>query len=272
LGDWLYDCLHLLVAQAGAIILLCAGAWLGFPDLKWEKVGFASGPGRLLLIGGVFSACGAFWSWGRSKRITKLEKRVAEADEIQDGYLELVNQHESICQELVRVLLTSVASKFEFGDSERISIYGHNGTSFILAGRYSKHPEYAKAGRPSYPDNQGCIGTAWHDGVCFADNLPDAVSDKRRWADVMDKEWKIPRRVANQMAMKSRCIGATALEHSSNGKRIAVLVIESTKINRFGQSRIPECLGLPEITQLVRFLEIMETFAPNPDYARNEGY
>ena len=64
----------------------------------------------------------------------------------QAGYLELINQHESICQELVRVLLEAMASKAGFGDSERISLYGHTGTNFQLAGRYSKHPEYAKAG------------------------------------------------------------------------------------------------------------------------------
>ena len=88
----------------------------------------------------------------------------------------------------------------------------------------------------------------------------------------MEKQWKIPKRVGNDLVMKSRCIGAAALEHSSSGKRIAVLVIESAKINRFSENKISEFLGLPEARQLVRFLEIMETFEPNPDYARDEGY
>lgn len=231
---------------------------------------------RIFVLGVSLTIVGALASWKRSKRITLLEATATNAqkmrDDLQNGYSELVEQHQSICQDLIRVLLSSIAARMEFGDSERISLYGHNGTEFLLVGRFSKHPEYAKTGRSSYPDNQGCIGRAWHDGSCFVDNLPDPLTEKRRWAEVLEQEWGIPKRVSNGLAMKSRCLAACAFDHSSQGRRIAVIVLESVRQNRMGPKKIDECLSAPERPQLVRFIEIMETFEPNPDYARDEGF
>src|SRR5476649_1685296 len=203
-----------MAATVGPICIAGSNPWRNSLDQDAK-----TRAGWVFVIGVVLTIIGAVASWRRSKRITRLEADVVSAqkmrDDLQAGYSELVEAHQSICQELIRVLLSSIAARMELGDSERISLYGHNGTEFLLVGRYSKHPEYAKAGRQSYPDNQGCIGRAWHYGSCSVDNLPDPTSDKRRWSEVMEEEWGIPKRVSTGLVMKSRCMAACAFDHSS---------------------------------------------------------
>jgi hypothetical protein len=253
-------------------MLVLAGAWLSYPTLELSSIDLTKGSGRLLALGGLASLTGAVLSWNQSRRLSILEGKARDLEEVSNAYSEAIEQHASICQELIRQVLSSLAAKLALGDSERVSLYGHNGNAFVLAGRFSKNPLFAKAGRPSYPDDQGCIGRAWQHGECFVDNLPDPILNKRAWATVMEDDWEIPRSTSNHITMKSRAIYGCAFDHSSNSHRTAVLIIESTDPHGLNRKRIAEHISGPERIQLSRFLEIMETFAPNLEYAKAEGY
>ena len=56
---------------------------------------------------------------------------------------------------------------------ERITLYAHDYDHFIPIGRVSFAPEYAKKGRPSYPEGEGCIAQAWKNIWHFANDYPD---------------------------------------------------------------------------------------------------
>ena len=65
-------------------------------------------------------------------------------------------------------------NKADFSSEERVTLYIHNGGNlFIPFGRYSPNTKYAKSGRPTYPDNIGCISKGWENGWHFENNFPN---------------------------------------------------------------------------------------------------
>lgn len=70
------------------------------------------------------------------------------------------------------------------GDTERISVYRHEGSSFSMIGRYSENPEYTEPGRSIYPADQGVIGLAWTKGEAVAD-LPDFESEPDEYYEAL---------------------------------------------------------------------------------------
>jgi hypothetical protein len=277
-GDWVSDRWPAIAGTAGPIILAIGCAWIAIPNSEWSKINWiGSGSGRTVVIGALVSFIGGVASFFQAERVIGLRRRAELAetakDSIQTAYGEFADQYRSIQQNIIRMVLFKISSQLGLGDSDRISLYGHNGRCFELAGRHSQHPEYAKPGRAAYPDDQGCIGQAWHNGSAFVDNLPDPNQNIRAWAKAVEGGWKIPKKTAEAMRMKSRCLVAKALaDDSQNGQRIAVILIESAHINRFGQAALDGNDAVPLLVNLVNLIKIMATFEPNPEYAKNEGY
>jgi hypothetical protein len=275
-GDWISDHWPGIASVAGSILLAVGCAWISIPASEWKKIDWiGSGSGRMVMLGIAIMMIGSIATFIQGDGAVKLKRRAEEAerarDSIQNAYSEFADQYRSIQQNIVKTVLRDIASNLHLGDSDRISLYGHNGRYFILAGRHSKHPEYSKIGRPMYPDNQGCIGKAWHNGDSFSDNLPDPTQDKRGWIRSLEKEFNIPKSTAEAFVMKSRCLVARAIELPGEA-RIAVLLIESVRVNRFSTTALRDGMNQDIASRLVSLLKIVATFEPNPEYARNEGY
>jgi hypothetical protein len=186
LGDFVYDMAHLLLTQFGALLAVIGGAWLSSPTLDWKTFTFWSGPGRVIALGSLLALSGAVLSWRRGLRATDLQVKYQEKsallDSVQAGFNEFVETYTNVCQDLFKQHLSTLANEaLALSDAERISLYFHNGQCFVLAGRYSKNPEFCKPGRPFYPDTEGCIGHAWLNGECHEMSLPDPETDKKAY-------------------------------------------------------------------------------------------
>jgi hypothetical protein len=275
-GDWIAENSATLGAFIGPLIFGLGCAWVAIPS-EWGKIDWlGSGAGRTIISGAIVTVSACIWQLVKAESSRHLRERAESAektrDSIQDAYSEFADQYRAIQQNIIKALLVEIAVNFALGDSDRISLYGHNGKCFFLAGRHSRHPEYAKPGRATYPDDQGCIGEAWRHGTAFVDNLPDPLPNPRLWVRQVGKDWGIPKDAAEAMSMKSRCLVAHALEGSQKDERVAVIVMESDKINRFSAKTLDENIHLVGASLLVGLLKIMATFEPNPEYAKNEGY
>ena len=74
-------------------------------------------------------------------RLRKLESENVELTEfvqdLQEGY-----------PEVMRSMLQTLAKEYlHLRDTDRISLYRHNGTAFVLMGRYAKNPVHNRRGR-----------------------------------------------------------------------------------------------------------------------------
>ncbi|ARP53648.1 hypothetical protein ALFP_1761 [Alcaligenes faecalis] len=152
--------------------------------------------------------------------------------------LDEAEQHAEFLRQKFDELLTRGAASFlkrhvrdinEFGDHARVSLYAHTDSQFILAGRFTEHPEFIKPNRQRFPDNQGCIGSAWlNGGECFLE-LPDPVSRPEEYTDALRNECGIRKTTAKNLRMQSSFYYAKAI--NSDTMRAGVIVYESTRAN-----------------------------------------
>lgn len=110
----------------------------------------------------------------------------------------------------------------------------HDDKNFILIGRYSKHHEYTKPNRHIFSDNQGCIGKVWNGGgEYFIDKLPQ---EEQEYFKRLKNEFKIDKKISQNLRMKSRAYYAKALEDGH--KRIGIVMFESLQQDVLNQDKL----------------------------------
>jgi hypothetical protein len=101
---------------------------------------------------------GSIASWARAPQVGNLRRQVESLQQDKEYLNELLEAAEGGYYELLSNQLSVLSNDtLGFGDTERISVYKHDGSAFVMIGRYSKHPEYVKKGRAIYPDNEGAM-------------------------------------------------------------------------------------------------------------------
>lgn len=169
--------------------------------------------------------------------LTRAVKNQERVSVLQSENKELKARHDLIKDDYYSKLdaILSVISEYRFnlGDKERISIYKHNGSHFLMLGRHSEDPIYNEKGRELYPDSQGLLVHAWRNAAAVDDKIPDYYKNKEKYSEYHFTKWKIPKLVSRKFKMKSQVILAYAvkLNQSNQISRKAVIVIESTNKN-----------------------------------------
>lgn len=243
--------------------------WAGLPDKarNWRWF-YSTTLGQSFSVAVILGILGSIVTWRRTPKISKLQGRIAELEnnlaQQQSGYFELLTNQLSV-----------LATLIGFGDTERISVYRHNGRSFEMLGRYSLNPEYQKPGRVIYPDNEGCIGEAWSStrGLrAFVDDLPNPTTSLGQYQARLTSEWGVPEDTVQGMRMKSRTYAAFPIFDSRRTKKVAVIVFESVKRKVFNYTTLQNTLNEGEERRISNFLESMKSQEPTLSYASKQGY
>ena len=233
-----------------------------YPREYWMFIGGIC----LYIIGNVFdqkrrATCGSL-----QKQIATLTNQLCDCSQRCEDYG--ADYYDLFDEELRQLYVT-----LNFGDSERVSVYKHDGKNFRILGRFSKDPEFNKQHRKVFPDSQGAIEKAWRQGDVLIENLPDPTTTKgnREYISHLTKNWGIPRAVCNQLTMKSRSYYAIAID-DSKGSRIAVLVCESTYPNGLSTRNIEIELNNERLGHIAAHIEKHRDTEPTPSYAEKEGF
>lgn len=188
-----------------------------------------------------------------------------------------IKYHNKLVSEQVRNLfdgyLYNLANKLSFGESsennERISLYIHdNNNTFIPCGRYSANPKYRSPSRTSYPDNEGCISKGWENGWHFDNAFPYPEVERGDYIDYCLNTYGIQRNTCKKINMKSRSFAALSIKN--NGDSFAVLVLESTKVDRFSEDEIKNILK-EQNDFLAEMIRQLRDFIPKPSNASTRG-
>lgn len=257
---WLEDNWAQLLTNVGTLFLAISGVLVSADkqDLSWV---FLSMHGLLLVSGIALNISGSIFTWKQNTGIrslnNKYEKLSSWASNHKDGYFQILEE-----------TLKLLAENINFGDNERISVYKHDGSAFIMLGRYSSNPEFNKPGRAIYPDNQGCIGEAWRNGSVEAHSLPLAFD---LYCQKLSQTWRFEREVVSSFKMRSRSIAAYGI-NSRSGRRVAVIVFESIDPKHLDTQKIESALNRSESQRISYLLGKMKAKEPTGKYSIKEGF
>lgn len=243
-----------LVGDIGIVVF---GVTLGFgtPDL-WKCIGF--------FISIVIMAVSRICSLRKTIHVRALREEKARLEYCTELAIDMY-------KELVSAQLSKAAnSELQFGDTERISVFRHDGQVFLLIGRYSKNPNYNKSGRSFYPTDQGILSEAWTNGSALISSLPDPNAKDNDYHTSL-KQWKITKSMVKKLTMKSRCLSAYALEDWDNN-RIAVVCFESMNPDKFKGGELDNFIKSDYGSDLADFLARTAPFAPTISHALKRGF
>lgn len=155
------------------------------------------------------------------------------------------------------------------GVNERATVYKYSSDAFFRLGRWSDNPQYKKPGKKSYLPTVGVIGKAWNEGEVFANGFPDPTENIEAYVDHHNQTWSVPKLHARTFTMKSRCYAAYAVRE--DGKKNAVLVLESTDPNGLDQAKLNQVMP-QELERLSNNLKRMKGREMDPTYAAQKGF
>lgn len=199
------------------------------------------------------------------KSLSELQAQISEKEE-------KLSQVSNVITILCNGLLLNLASNLNLaqGAQVRLSLYVHDPErrAFIPCGRYSGNPAYARPGRTSYPDDQGCIGEGWSNGWHFDDAVPPGKQAERRPKYNEDK-YNIPPEISRSIKMKSTLYAVKRLD-DREGRGVAVLVAEAVGDNGLEEAFLKEKIEGSE-HDYARVISSLRSYIPNPRAAADSG-
>lgn len=177
-------------------------------------------------------------------------EELKEKYEYQSG---IFNEYQSGIQENIDSILIDLSNNLCFGNTERISIYKHQGNYFINFARHSKNIEYRRKTDRLFPINIGIIGVAYknQNGTHEDHDFPDKNVDEKGYIKRHAEIYKINKDNAKNFKMPSRSYIAICIQNKHKNINTAVILFESTVQNKF-KDRLDNIKGhLNEIEDFV---------------------
>lgn len=209
----------------------------------------------------------------KNKSITACEIKIEEQGrriQEQEMALEKFGQENAA---LFNYVLYILSKNIGLEDTDRISVYKKVRESFQTIGRYSLNPDYKDVHRNTIPTSEGFIGKALINGECLI-SFPETYKKRKhkQYVDWVIDNCNTTEAIINACKMKSCFYYCKALTNSTGMERTSVIVIESTKPNRFTKEEI-EAKIFPEEAKIQAFVEKCR-FAPIKDIqkAKEEGF
>jgi hypothetical protein len=192
------------------------------------------------------------------KSVERLKKELQDEKE---KVTIIANNIEAVVDGLLLKLSEKLA--FDNGEQSRITIYVHNGRNhFVSFGRYSPNPNFRAKGRSYLPENEGCISSAWRSNWCYEGNL--LQEEAKAKYNIGDESLRGRKMNSVFYAVKRINTGAT-------NNALAVLVVESERVNRFDQEKIKKTLD-DEEAYFAEIISRLKDHIPDPSQAEKKGF
>lgn len=242
--EGLVDNWHNYADYAGAIMLAASSVVGSFTQLdippfrEMQTSDAAVWSLFLLLLGAVAMLSGLIRKARISPSYSELLKLRDKADSTAKDRADAL---ESIVRSTVVDLCKSLGLYIQ---TCRASVYylSHN-NEFVLLSRVSLSPTLREVGRPSYPKEQGVIGSAWERGTASLSRLPE---DRQDWELQMVKQG-LSSKAAKSLRMQSRSIVGRRIDHDgvTENQPVGVIVIESLSPLGVGPTLVDKIDGDP---------------------------
>jgi hypothetical protein len=159
----------------------------------------------------------------QSRWVDGLEKGLASAEEKRTAA-------EGAVQALSKAELALLSEQLKYASSERISLFVKADSAFLLVARFSRNPAFNTQTGRLYPQNEGCLGSAWQVGFPGEDALPDAKTEPDQWVQQQASRWRVSHQRASEMTMRSRTYLAFRIDRSRGRDPLGVVIFESLDV------------------------------------------
>ncbi len=203
------------------------------PELVKDLI--LSGPGLTFIIGILLALTGDTLGF-LEKRAVEKEALVAKATaedyrvKLEGAMVYVYSQMTGIEETLGKIMRSKAQAIFgnlNFGSTERVSVYNHDGERFRLVGRYAQNKQFDTHNRESIPDDKGFIGKAWQEGVVvYCEKLPRLGTAK--YQKRLGNAYRLSPETIGNLRMPSRAYFVQLIK-DPGGERIGVVVLESAK-------------------------------------------
>ena len=202
------------------------------PSVGWPNWAIWS----LFFVGCILTGAGVWYELRR--RRPRIAKLISDRKKLQDEVERLESCNRRINDRLksrsldlvkvVKILLRDMAESLDICSPDiRISVYRHDGDSFVLIGRVSENVEYEKVARERYPDNQGFISDVWAQRTTGEKvTLPE---DRGDWEETQVKTYRLTPEEARKLRMPTRAMCGARVRRDHHGQAYGVLCVECTK-------------------------------------------
>ncbi|MCM6761380.1 hypothetical protein NB037_03025 [Rathayibacter sp. ZW T2_19] len=140
---------------------------------------------------------------------------------------------------------------------QRVSVYFHHGSSFVMLSRHSANPALKESGRGIYPDHQGYIATTWQQGETLV-RRQKAV--RAEWEEELCRNQKFDKRTAAGLRMQARSLVGYRLSY--NGQALGVLIMESTQPQGVKQENLLKAKDSLLLESLCEVLHVSNPYYP----------
>lgn len=269
LGRWFDDQWPGTASVLGAVVTIVVPVYLAWPEKA--KVRHHEDALALFAIGAILLLVGQAITALRGPRLSELRERLKAAERGQESLQAVVAERIADYFTLVGSSLGALAARLSFTSTDRVTVYSHDGSKFVMLGRYAEDPNLNGRGRGIQQDDQGCVGRAWRDGEAYIATLPDPVTDADAYYQTIEANWGMSQQVCQALRMKSRSYAAFRIGRPRLPPR-AVIVFESTRANAFKMKDLRSEIRDYEEARLLGFLEANRETEPAPSVAREAGF
>lgn len=228
---WIEDRWPEILNIIATSVLTIAVIWV---ELRNEKENWLfTVPGLLVVVFSIVAVFGSIMALRKTPGIQGLQSNIGKLEtqlrESSQAYYEYREKTQRDLSEMCRHLLICIAADLKLTVNERISIYKHDASSFLLLARWSENNLFCQPGRTSYPDNVGVISEAWRLGEAYHSALPDPKAKRGETAYYRrQNEMGITVDIVQNLKMKSRSYWGLAIREPRGVEKIAVVIVEST--------------------------------------------
>ena len=139
-------------------------------------------------------------------------------------------------------LLCFVFNQLQLTSNDRISLYLHKTSHFVLAARYSSNSDFHSNHRSQFPDNQGVIGKSW----TIDQPLKESFSENEEEYTQQNLDQGFTKQIIRKLTMKSKLLVAVPIKKNSFDKH-GVLLIESTNTNGLTENIINDVMKYSDV-------------------------
>ncbi len=200
--------------------------------------------------------------------IKKKHKEVVDDYELlkQDSDSKSIN-----CYKLFSNYLYSYYERFGLTTNERVSLYKLDMDRFSCIGRHSDNEIFKAKPSRLYPNNEGCIATAWQVGKVQDAAAPDPEYSLENWVNYNVNKFNFSENVLMNIKMKSRSFYGFRLRNTQN-ETIAVLMFESIDSDGLKFGKLDRFFNEHEKKNITHLVKSLEKHIPSLEMARQEGF
>lgn len=198
--------------------------WLGYlgtvlPTLGAVGLAFGTSVPLLFWLGVALVAAGILHAVLRGPRYAQI---IQEHRQFQERAEARSKSLTTVLDSAMRALMEDLPVDFS---QSRISVYRHKDNNFILLDRVSRSQLLERAGRDSYPDDQGVIGRTWDQGWAVVTRLPQ---DRATWNARCVRDSGMSLETARQLSMQSRSFVGKRIDLAGPVERpVGLILLES---------------------------------------------